>query len=255
MTTARRGSTSSTGTTRRAFEKVSWAFVDPYVEQTLAHRGWWRTLPAERRQAIALEFWQVGRLTLEHWLMPRLDPAVVHSRPRTQVTAVDGADPGRRTPGPVGRDLLEVDHVIVASGYRADLAAVPYLAGVLDRVSVTDGFPDLSPGFETTLPGPVRHRFRGHPRLRAVLRLHQGLPVRRPDRGRRDAALRALGRLPHPIQPARTARRRFTGESRLYRSASSSSRPGSRGSDGRVASYAGRSMSRATATTFGATTR
>ena len=40
-----------------------------------------------------------------------------------------------------------------ASGYRADLAAVPYLAGVLDRVSVTDGFPDLSPGFETTLPG------------------------------------------------------------------------------------------------------
>jgi hypothetical protein len=43
--------------------------------------------------------------------------------------------------------------VIAASGYRADLAAVPYLAGVLDRVSVTDGFPDLSPGFETTLPG------------------------------------------------------------------------------------------------------
>lgn len=24
---------------------------------------------------------------------------------------------------------------------------------MLDRVSVTDGFPDLSPGFETTLPG------------------------------------------------------------------------------------------------------
>jgi hypothetical protein len=52
-----------------------------------------------------------------------------------------------------GGERLEVDHVIAASGYRADLAAVPYLAGVLDRVSVTDGFPDLSPGFETTLPG------------------------------------------------------------------------------------------------------
>jgi hypothetical protein len=50
-------------------------------------------------------------------------------------------------------DVLEVDHVVAAAGYRADLAAVPYLAGVLDRVSVTDGFPDLSPGFETTLPG------------------------------------------------------------------------------------------------------
>ena len=28
-----------------AFERVSWAFVDPYVEQTLATRGWWRDLP------------------------------------------------------------------------------------------------------------------------------------------------------------------------------------------------------------------
>ncbi len=50
-------------------------------------------------------------------------------------------------------EVLEVDHVTCASGYRADLGAVPYLAGLIDRVSVTDGFPDLSPGFETTLPG------------------------------------------------------------------------------------------------------
>lgn len=136
-----------------AFEKVSWAFVDPYVEQTLAHRGWWRTLPQERRQAIALEFWQVGRLTLEHWLTPRLDPAVVRSRPQTHVTAVDATDARVVRLALSDGDLLEVDHVVAASGYRADLAAVPYLTGVLDRVSVTDGFPDLSPGFETTLPG------------------------------------------------------------------------------------------------------
>ena len=43
--------------------------------------------------------------------------------------------------------------MVFASGYRADLARVPYLAGLLDQVSVTDGFPDLSPGFETSLPG------------------------------------------------------------------------------------------------------
>ena len=135
------------------FEKVSWAFVNPYVEQTLAHRGWWRDLPEERRQAIALEFWQVGRLTLEHWLTPRLEPDVVRSRPQTQVTSVDATDPGVVRLALSDGDLLEVDHVVAASGYRADLAAVPYLAGVIDAVSVTDGFPDLSPGFETTLPG------------------------------------------------------------------------------------------------------
>ena len=80
------------------FEKVSWAFVDPYVEQTLAHRGWWRDLPEERRQAIALEFWQVGRLTLEHWLTPRLDPDVVRSRPRTAGHGRRRRRPRRRPP-------------------------------------------------------------------------------------------------------------------------------------------------------------
>ena len=75
-----------------------------------------------------------------------------------------------------GQDLA-VDHVVFASGYKAELGNVPYLAGVLDRVSVTDGFPDLSPGFETTLDGPLDHRLRLHPRLRPVLRVHEGLPV------------------------------------------------------------------------------
>ena len=136
-----------------AFEKVSWAFVDAYVEQTEAERGWWRGLPAEGREAVAQEFWRVGRLTLEHWLTPRLDPNVVSSRPRSQVTGVGATDARVVRLALSDGDVLEVDHVIAASGYRADLAAVPYLAGVLDRVSVTDGFPDLSPGFETTLAG------------------------------------------------------------------------------------------------------
>ena len=48
---------------------------------------------------------------------------------------------------------LTADHVVFASGYRADLARVPYLGGVLDRVSITDGFPDLTEGFETSLAG------------------------------------------------------------------------------------------------------
>ena len=76
------------------FARVSWAFADPYVEQSLAHRGWWRDLPLAEQQAIALEFWQVGRLTLEHWLVPRLRPEVVTSHPETHVVAV--ADHPRR---------------------------------------------------------------------------------------------------------------------------------------------------------------
>jgi hypothetical protein len=136
-----------------AFERVSWAFVDPCVELTEAVRGWWRGLRPDQQQAIALEFWRVARLTLEHWLIPRLDPAVVTSRPGVEVVSVRSPEVGPVTLGLSDGHALEVDHVVAACGYRADLAAVPYLTGVLDRVAVTDGFPDLSPGFETTLPG------------------------------------------------------------------------------------------------------
>jgi cation diffusion facilitator CzcD-associated flavoprotein CzcO len=40
-----------------------------------------------------------------------------------------------------GSTALAADYVVFASGYRGDLARVPYLAGVLEQVSVTDGFP------------------------------------------------------------------------------------------------------------------
>jgi NADPH-dependent 2,4-dienoyl-CoA reductase/sulfur reductase-like enzyme len=48
---------------------------------------------------------------------------------------------------------LPVDHVIFACGYKADLPRVPYLAGVLDRIEVRDGFPVLDEAFGTSLPG------------------------------------------------------------------------------------------------------
>jgi thioredoxin reductase len=134
------------------FERVSWAFLDPYVDQTVAVRGWWRRLPEEEQQRIAARFWQVGRLTLEPWLVPRLPASVVTSRPRTEVVGVHAS------PAQVGLVLsdgsrLEADHVVFASGYAANLARVPYLAGLVDRIGLSSGFPELSEGFETSLAG------------------------------------------------------------------------------------------------------
>jgi FAD-dependent urate hydroxylase len=134
------------------FARVSWAFVDSHIEQTLVHRGWWRRLPAEERNAITAKFWQVGRLTLEPWLVPRLSPDVVSSHPGCEVTDVAvGAEDV--TLSLSDGQTRTADLVVFASGYQADLARVPYLAPVSDHVSVTDGFPDLSEGFETSLPG------------------------------------------------------------------------------------------------------
>ena len=134
---------------------ASWAFVDPYVEQTLATRGWWRSLGPEARTSIGQEFWQAGSLTLEPWLVPRLRTEVVTSHPFCEVVNVVADDTGTT---PAGLHLsdgtrLAADLVVFATGYPADITAVPYLAPILDRLAVDEGFPHLSEGFETSVPG------------------------------------------------------------------------------------------------------
>jgi FAD-dependent urate hydroxylase len=133
------------------FERVSWSFVDRHVEDTLQTPGWWRHLPAARQQAITRRFWEVGRLTLEYWLTPRLQGPSVRRRPGTEVVeAVSAGDDVVRV-GLSDGERIDVDRVIFASGYQADLARVPYLAGVIDRIEVVDGFPRLDEAFGTTL--------------------------------------------------------------------------------------------------------
>ena len=193
------------------FAKVSWAFVDGYVDQTLAQRGWWRGLTPDEQQVIALEFWEVGRLTLEPWLVPRLRPEVVTSRPGCAVVGVSVGEPDLTLTLSDGGELT-ADFVVFASGYAADLVRVPYLSGVLDKVAVRDGFPELTEGFETSLPGLFVTGLRVHPRLRPVLRLHEGLRVLRSDRGRGDAALTnagiSVGAASSPSSPTSSRRRR-----------------------------------------------
>jgi hypothetical protein len=46
-----------------------------------------------------------------------------------------------------------VDAVVLACGYHADLARVPYLKDVIDEVALVDGFPVLDEHFQTTVPG------------------------------------------------------------------------------------------------------
>ena len=134
------------------FERVSWSFVDPYLESTTRVRGWWRSLSEGEQDAITKRFWEVGRLTLEYWLTPRLASQAIHRWPGTEVVRAEptGADGELRVRLSSGDDL-SVDQVVFASGYRADLARVPYLAGVLDRVKVTDGFPVLDETFGASL--------------------------------------------------------------------------------------------------------
>jgi NADPH-dependent 2,4-dienoyl-CoA reductase/sulfur reductase-like enzyme len=135
------------------FERVSWKFADAHVERTLNVPGYWRNLPAGEQDAIARRFWEVGRLTLEYWLTPRLDWAGITRRPGTEVVEAATEGDGEVRVLLSDGSRLTADRVVFASGYRADLARVGYLAGVLDGVETRNGFPVLDESFQTSLAG------------------------------------------------------------------------------------------------------
>jgi FAD-dependent urate hydroxylase len=138
-----------------AFGRVSWKFADAYVEATVRTRGWWRKLPKAEREAIERRFWEAGRLTLEWWLEPRLAKASIHRWPRTEVIAAESSGRGGAevTVTLSNGERLSVDHVVFATGYRADLARVAYLRGLLGRIEMAHGFPILDESFGSTLEG------------------------------------------------------------------------------------------------------
>ena len=136
------------------FERVSWKFVDAHVEQTLCVPGYWRKLPKTEQEAIGRRFWEVGRLTLEQWLTPRLEWEGISRWPGTEVVEVSHRGAEAELEVLLSNSTrLVVDRVVFASGYRVDLAKVPHIARVLNQVKVTDGFPVLDEAFQTTLGG------------------------------------------------------------------------------------------------------
>lgn len=136
------------------FARVSWKFVDPHVEATINIPGYWRGLSKADQDAISKKFWAVGRLTLEHWLTPRLGHEQIHRWPGTEVASVrpDNGEGALRVTLS-NNERLVIDRVLFATGYKADLSKVPYLTGVIDQIETSDGFPVLDDAFSTSLPG------------------------------------------------------------------------------------------------------
>lgn len=134
------------------FAATDWSFVDEYIAETLRTKGWWRSLPAAQRESIERRFWDVGRLTLEPWITPRLD-ARVHRWPRHEVTSAEDDGPAARVTLSTG-ERLDADFVVFATGYRVDLQAVPYLNHLVgDGIQVQNGYPVLDESFASTAAG------------------------------------------------------------------------------------------------------
>jgi hypothetical protein len=85
------------------------------------------------------------------WLQPRLRAISV----RTGVEATEVVPVGDQVKLRLSDDSTQaVDHVLMGTGYRVDLSRYGFLdGGLVAAIACIDGYPVLSRGFETSVPG------------------------------------------------------------------------------------------------------
>jgi cation diffusion facilitator CzcD-associated flavoprotein CzcO len=137
-----------------SFVPSDWSWVGALLDRVGNEPGWYRGLPDAERKALDARFWGEGRLKLEPWLAPRLARDAIAIRPRTRVVGCEQSADALQVRLDAG-DALEVDHVVLATGYKVDMRRVALLqAGNLrDRIVCRDGFPVLDDSLQTTVPG------------------------------------------------------------------------------------------------------
>jgi cation diffusion facilitator CzcD-associated flavoprotein CzcO len=141
-----------------ALAQSDWSWVDKMLDASEAEPGWWAHLPDGERERIGQAFWEEGRLKLEPWLAPRIDVPSVHLHPRNRVAASHTTGSSlclkliNEHDAPT--ETAEVDHVVLATGYKVDIGRVAFLGPALrSELRVRDGSPELDARFSTSVPG------------------------------------------------------------------------------------------------------
>ena len=140
------------------FKPSDWAWVKQLVDGMVASPGWYRNQPAEQREELNRCFWAEGRLKLEPWLKPRLNQNSVKIRPKSRAASCQELPTGEFvvTLDTGGReDRIAIDHVVLATGYRVDMAQVPFLSrgNLLEGLETRNGYPILDERFQSSVPG------------------------------------------------------------------------------------------------------
>jgi thioredoxin reductase len=136
------------------FETSDWSWVGPLMERFLVEPDWYRRLSDDEKADLNRRFWAEGRLRLEPWLAPRIERDNVFLHPHSAVVSCSDVQ-GRMHVGLDNAEELSVDDVLLATGYRVDVAKVPFLTNgdILPRLSLADGFPALNERLESSVPG------------------------------------------------------------------------------------------------------
>jgi hypothetical protein len=120
----------------------------PGLNWIVATPGLFRRLPFRLQEKVA---YRSIRPAGAGWLLPRIGK--VRFTTGRAITSVSSAGGGIGLKLDDGTERC-VHHVLLATGYRVDVALYDFLApDLLKTVRRVDGYPLLGPGFESSLPG------------------------------------------------------------------------------------------------------
>ena len=138
-----------------AFVESDWDWIDELMDRTRESPGWFRRISPEERDGIYRRLWGEGRLKLEPWLYPGIQGDNVRLWPNTRITGGRPSSGGTVSVSLDNGKILVVDQVILATGYRVELAREPYLrnTGIAELLDVEEGFPALDERFQSSIPG------------------------------------------------------------------------------------------------------
>lgn len=138
-----------------AFADADWSWVNELVDNMVENPNWFRNLSQHEKDQVARRMWAEGRLKLEPWLGPRLQNDRVRVWPRAEVLRCrEQSDSALQVELSNGKTLV-VDQIILATGYKVNIAQLPILASgnILAALKTRNGFPELDDHFETSVPG------------------------------------------------------------------------------------------------------
>lgn len=137
------------------FDVAEWNWINKVVDDMVDDPSWFRRLSQAERDAISQRMWAEGRLKLEPWLAARIKNDRVKLWPRTELADCVQHENGDLLITLTNEETFNVDRVVLATGYKVDIAQLPYLAAgnLLEQLETQNGFPVLDDHFETSVPG------------------------------------------------------------------------------------------------------
>lgn len=138
-----------------SFVESDWSWVAGAAHNIATKPGWFRKLSPEEREQINHRQWAEGRLKLEPWLAPRITNDETTLFPESEIVSCEELPNGDPRVTLSTGVSLNVDHVILATGYKVDVKQIPFLSkgNILARLQTLNGFPALDDHLESNVPG------------------------------------------------------------------------------------------------------